>query len=112
MLIHWDESKADFTPESVVPWEEYHGTLTLTSARFLVDGSPTQPEATSRTVRCRDDRPVVTAGPYTETKEQPGGYYVMDCKDIDEALAWAAKIPSVVRAGAVEARPLMYPDGD
>ena len=49
---------------------------------------------------------MTTDGPYAETKEQLGGYYVLDCKDLDEALDWAAKIPAASH-GAIEVRPFM-----
>ena len=56
-------------------------------------GDGLQPTATATTVRVRDGERMLTDGPYAETKEQLGGYYVLECKDLDEALAWAARIP-------------------
>jgi len=56
-------------------------------------------------VRVRDGKTLITDGPFAETHEQLGGYYLLDCKDIDEALRWAAKIPSA-KYGSVEVRPL------
>jgi hypothetical protein len=64
----------------------------------------------SATLRVRDGRPLVTDGPFAELKEQIGGYYVLDCADLDEALRRAATIPAA-RYGAIEVRPLMVPPG-
>ena len=60
---------------------------------MFVGGEGLQPSATATTVRVRDDERMLTDGPYAETKEQLGGYYLLDCKDLDEALNWAAQIP-------------------
>jgi hypothetical protein len=64
------------------------------------------PSATSTTVRERNGRPVVTDGPFAETKEQLGGYHLVECKDLDEALAIAARIPTVRVGGSIEVRPV------
>src|ERR1700742_4097887 len=64
---------------------------------------------TATTVRVRDGETLVTDGPFAETKEMLGGYYLIDVPDLDAALAWAAKIPSV-GYGTVEVRPLMVFD--
>jgi hypothetical protein len=65
--------------------------------------------ATATTVRVRDGERLLTDGPYAETKEQLGGFYMLECKDLDEALAWAARIPEA-KTGAVEVRPVMVYD--
>ncbi len=72
----------------------------------LVDTSELQPSSTATTVRVRDGKPLVTDGPFPETKEQLGGYYVVECESLDEALEIAERIPSA-REGAVEVRPLV-----
>jgi hypothetical protein len=64
-----------------------------------------QPTSTASTVRIRGGEPQVTDGPFAETKEQLGGFYLLDCEDLDEALAYAAKIPSA-EYGSVEVRPI------
>ena len=69
-------------------------------------GNALQPVSTATSVRVRDGHSVITDGPFAETKEQLGGYYLLECKDLDEALKWAAKIPSA-RYGTVEVRPIM-----
>jgi hypothetical protein len=67
------------------------------------------PPATSTTVRLRDGQRVVHDGPFADTKEQLGGYFVIDVPDLDAALEWAARCPAAAR-GAVEVRPLMTPE--
>jgi hypothetical protein len=72
----------------------------------LVGGNALDSVSTATTVRVRGGRTQTTDGPFAETKEQLGGYYLLECKDLDEAIAWAAKIPSA-RFGSVEVRPIM-----
>jgi len=69
-------------------------------------GDPLQPVATATTVRVRDGKTVTTDGPFAETREQLGGYYIVDAKDLDEATAIAARIPKA-RMGSIEVRPIM-----
>jgi len=69
-------------------------------------GNPLQPVATATTVRVRDGKTMTTDGPFAETREQLGGYYLIDAKDLDDALAVAARIPSA-RIGSIEVRPIM-----
>jgi hypothetical protein len=77
-----------------------------TEAGVLVDGSALHPVSAATTVRLRDDEVLVTDGPFIESKEQLSGYYVFECVDLDEAIAWAARIPGA-RHGAVDIRPLL-----
>jgi hypothetical protein len=72
----------------------------------LVDTAPLQPPWSARSLRLRNGKPVVTDGPFIEVKEVIGGYYVLDCADMDEALQWAAMIPAA-RYGVIEVRPIM-----
>ena len=67
-------------------------------------GDELQPAATASCVRVRDGKPVVTDGPFAETREQLGGFFLIEAKDLDEARRIAARIPSA-RTGAVEVRP-------
>jgi hypothetical protein len=69
---------------------------------------PLQPSATATVVRVNNGKVLVTDGPFAETKEQLAGYYILDCEDLDEALAWAAKIPTACAGatGCIEVRPL------
>ena len=83
------------------------------AAGVFVEGEALHDTPSATTVRVRDGERMVTDGPFAETKEQLGGYYVLDCKDLDEAIAWAAKIPSAAYGqsnGAVEVRPLVVWD--
>jgi hypothetical protein len=66
-----------------------------------------QPTSTATTVRGRNGKPVVTDGPYAETKEQLGGYHLVECKDLDEATSIAKRIPTIPHGGTVEVRPLV-----
>ena len=68
-------------------------------------GAGLQPVATATTVRVRDGKTVTTDGPFAETKEQLAGYYLVEAKDMDDAIAIAARIPSA-RLGSVEVRPV------
>ncbi len=71
----------------------------------LRSGERLRPTTDATTVRVRDGEVLASDGPFAETKEQIGGYYVVDCKDLDEAIEVAAKIPGA-RAGAIEVRPI------
>ncbi|MFC7275753.1 YciI family protein [Paractinoplanes rhizophilus] len=78
----------------------------MASAGVLLDCAPLQPVASSTTVRVRDGRTIVTDGPAAEIKEQVGGYTLVECADLDEALKWAATIPAAAK-GWVEVRPVI-----
>lgn len=69
-------------------------------------GEALQPTTTATTVRVRDGEIVTTDGPYAETKEALGGYYLVEAADLDEAIEYAAKIPGA-RSGAIEVRPIV-----
>lgn len=75
-------------------------------AGVLAGGDALMPPATATTLRVRGGKTETMDGPYAETKEQLGGYYMFDCKDLDEALHYAAMIP-VHEFGTVEVRPVM-----
>jgi len=77
----------------------------LTGAGVHVDSHRLQPTATATTVRVRDGQTTTTDGPFAETKEQMGGYYLIDVPNLDEAIAWAAKIPTATY-GSIEVRPV------
>lgn len=103
-LIYADESTAEDNPEVMQAWFKY--TEDMQSAGVSQGGAALQSVATATTVRVSDGDAVTTDGPFAETKEQLGGYYMVDCKDLDEAIAWAAKMPIHPR-GCVEIRPVM-----
>jgi hypothetical protein len=77
--------------------------------RGVFEGAePLQPTATATTIRIEGGRPLILDGPFAETKEQLAGYYILDCKDLDEAIIWATRIPTGCRGGegCVEIRPI------
>ncbi len=78
----------------------------LEAAGKYLHGEPLQPTATASTVRVRDGRTLVTDGPFAETKEQLGGFYLVEAADLDDALALAARIPTA-RMGSIEVRPVL-----
>jgi hypothetical protein len=69
-------------------------------------GDPLQPSSTATTVRVKSGKTEVLNGPYAETKEQLGGYYIIDVPDLDAALSWAARCPGA-SVGTIEVRPIM-----
>ncbi|HSB18907.1 MAG TPA: YciI family protein [Anaeromyxobacteraceae bacterium] len=75
-------------------------------AKAIQGGHALQPTATATTVRLREGKRLTTDGPFAETKDQLGGYYLVEAKDLDEAIGMAAKIPAA-RYGSVEVRPIM-----
>jgi len=78
------------------------------ASRVLESAEPLANTSTATTVRMQNGTPMISDGPFAETKEQLAGYYILDCKDLDEAIAWAAKIPTACGGlqGCVEIRPL------
>ena len=72
-------------------------------------GEALQPTCTATTVRVKNGETVTTDGPFAETKEQLGGFYIVECKDLDEAIEVAAKIPDA-RGGSIEVRPVLDTD--
>jgi hypothetical protein len=78
----------------------------MQAAGAVRDGARLDLAETGRIVRSRSGEALVADGPYTETKEQLGGYWVVDCETLDEAIAWAARIPAA-EYGAIEIRPLV-----
>jgi hypothetical protein len=81
-------------------------TREMAAAGVLVDSAPLHPVRSATTIRVRDEETLMTDGPYAELKEQLGGYYLLECGDLDEALRWAVRIPAA-RTGAVEVRPVI-----
>jgi hypothetical protein len=74
-----------------------------------VAGEALHPTPTATTVKVRNGKVSTTDGPFAETKEQLGGFYLLECKDLDEAIEWAAKIPGA-QSGCVEVRPVIQYD--
>jgi hypothetical protein len=108
MMISTDESTLEgMTPEAgqAMMGEYFAFQEEMTSRGVLQGGERLQPTSDATTVRVRDGETLTTDGPFAETKEQIGGYYVADCKDLDEAIEVAAKIPGA-RTGSIEVRPI------
>jgi hypothetical protein len=90
--------------ESMARYDAY--TRELREAGVFAGGEGLVPTSSARTLRLRDDDRQVTDGPFAETKEQLGGFYLLDCDGLDEALSWAAKVPAAAH-GSIEVRPVM-----
>jgi hypothetical protein len=96
--------------QSQVQFQEYMAfTKDIVDRGIQKSGEALQPTATATTVRVRDGETLTTDGPFAETKEQLGGFYIVECNDLDEAIAVAARIPDA-RGGSVEVRPVMEMD--
>ena len=72
-----------------------------------LDAAPLHAVSTATSIRMREGRRLVTDGPFAETREQLGGYYLIDCASVDEALKWAKQCPVTMHGGGVELRPVM-----
>ena len=95
------------SPEMVADMQEWFAyTDEMTQAGQLVGGEPLQGIETAKTLQIRGGNKAITDGPFAETKEVLGGYYLVDVPDEATALGWAAKCP-LARYGSVEVRPLM-----
>jgi hypothetical protein len=95
-------------PDDMRNTTEEYGAFTqdVTEAGAYLGGDGLQPVSTATTVRVRDGERVVSDGPFAETKEQLGGFYMLDCANLDEAIGWAEKIPGA-RIGSIEIRPVI-----
>ena len=84
-------------------WAEF--VQEISASGVLISNSGLAPVANATTVRVRKGKSLITDGPFAETHEQLGGYFLVECKDLDEAIHWAEKIPTA-KYGSVEIRPL------
>ena len=106
-LIYLDEkAHAAMAEEEMGAMMEAYGKEELEKAGAMLGGEALQPTDTATTVQMRDGKTLTTDGPFSETKEQLGGYFMIEAKDLDEAIARAAKIPGAAD-GSVEVRPIM-----
>jgi hypothetical protein len=106
LLIYSRETDGPAPPEVAAG---HRAVMQEAAAKGILQGAePLKPTSTATTVRMQDGKPLIIDGPFAETKEQLAGYYILDCKDLDEAIAWAAKIPTGCkgREGCIEIRPL------
>jgi hypothetical protein len=106
LLIYADEQAGSQTARQECYEESTQLAHQLKSNGQYVAASPLQPTSTATSVRVRDGRPLVTDGPFAETREQLGGYFMVNAKDLDEAIGIAARIPGA-RWGTVEIRPVI-----
>ena len=109
LTIYNDESGfANATPEDVqqvmAAYEAFG--REVTEAGAMLGGEGLQPSGTATTVQVREGNTITSDGPFADTREQLGGYYLLDCRDLDEAIRWAAKIPGALN-GTIEIRPVM-----
>ncbi len=107
LLIYLDESwdKRSLAERQKVYQEQMQVAEDLTAKGQYLAGAPLHPPTTATSVRVRDGKRLVTDGPFAETREHLGGYMLIDVKDLDEAIAIAARGP-VARVGTVEVRPV------
>ena len=113
LAIYGDESQRDaMTPEDGVAMMEAYNAYTqeVERAGVMLGGDGLQASSTATTVRVRDDERLITDGPFAETREQLAGFYLLECKDLDEAIEWAAKIPGA-QTGTIEVRPVIDYEG-
>ncbi|HWG61718.1 MAG TPA: YciI family protein [Streptosporangiaceae bacterium] len=95
------------TDEARQIYEKWHAaTGAMAEAGVLIDCAPVEPPSASTTVRVRDGQTLLTDGPAAEIKEMFGGYTLVECADLDEALGWAATLPAAAE-GFVEVRPVV-----
>ena len=106
LLVYLDEQAMSDAEREHCYVESAQLAQDLNSSGQYLDASPLHPVATATSVRVRDGKRVVTDGPFAETREQLGGYYLIDARDLDEALGIAERIPPA-RFGTVEIRPVL-----
>jgi hypothetical protein len=96
--------------QSQAQFQEYMAfTKDIVDRGLQQSGEALQPTSTATTVRVKNGETVTTDGPFAETKEQLGGFYIVECKDLDEAIEVAARIPDA-RGGSIEVRPVLDTD--
>ena len=110
MLVYLDEQALSDSERQHCYVESAELTQQLNAKGKYLDASPLHSVATATSVRVRDGKRFVTDGPFAETREQLGGYYLINAQDLDEAIEIAEKIPPA-RFGTVEIRPVMDIEG-
>jgi hypothetical protein len=106
LLVYLDEQAMTDTEREHCYVESAQLTQQLNSSGQYLDASPLHPISTATSVRVREGKRFVTDGPFAETREQLGGYYLIDASDLDEAIRIAERVPPA-RFGTVEIRPVM-----
>ena len=108
LLLIYNTEPTEAVPEEQMAGEQnaYNAfTAAIREAGQFEAGEALQPTSTATTVRVDNGRTITTDGPFAETKEQLGGFYLVDCRDIDEAIELAARIPGATH-GSIEIRPI------
>lgn len=110
MMLIYSQENESVTPEELRQVAAAHSAVMAETSRRGVfrAADPLSPAGAATTVRVQDGKVLVTDGPFAETKEQLAGYYILECQDLDEALEWAAQIPTGCRGavGYIEVRPI------
>jgi hypothetical protein len=106
LLIYMDEQALDDAERAQCYVDSAQFAQELNASGQYLGANPLHPTSTATSVGVRDGKRLVTDGPFAETREQLGGYFLVDAKDLDEAIAIAARIPAA-RWGTVEIRPVM-----
>ena len=106
LLVYLDEKALSDTEREHCYVESAKLTQDLNATGHYVAAGPLQPVSTATSVRVREGKRLVTDGPFAETREQLGGYYIVEAKDLDEAMGIAERIP-VSRVGTIEIRPVL-----
>ena len=101
-----DQANVDLKEQAAYMQRYFTFTEDLVKSGKMVAGDPLQGVAAATSVKVRNGKTLTTDGPFAETKEQLGGYYIVDADDLDDAIAWAAKLPTAEH-GTIEVRPLM-----
>ncbi len=110
LLVYGDEKAWNDTYRETCYAESLQLVDQLKASGQYVASSPLQPTSTARSVRVREGKRLVTDGPFAETREQLGGYYLVEAKDLDEAIRIAERIPPA-KMGTIEVRPLIELSG-
>ena len=110
LLVYLDEQAMTEAERAHCYVKSAQLTQDLNASGHYVDASPLHPVATATSVRVRDGKRLITDGPFAETREQLGGYYVIEARDLDEAIGIAERIPPA-QFGTVEIRPVLEIEG-
>src|ERR1700733_3088425 len=106
LLIYQDENGLSESERSACYQESAQYAVELSKRKQYLGAGPLHPTSTATSVRVRDNKRVVTDGPFAETREQLGGYFLIDARDLDEAIVIAGQVPAG-RRGTVEIRPVV-----
>jgi hypothetical protein len=113
LLVYSDESQMEAATDEMQALVAEGHRIVMEEARragAFIAAEPLARTDTATTVRVRDGRRMVVDGPFAETKEQLAGYYILECRDLDEAIDWAGRIPTACAGGvgSIEIRPMRF----